>query len=135
MDVDLLVSLALEHKWLPALAVLVGFLIRLLKADVRGPSIPKKLRAPLAFALGFLAGTLQRKSAGARWPEALLAGLLTGCLPILGHRVFIEKLRKGLELPIPGLMKDKAEHRDNRPDDDDDDHHNGSAAIVTKRPI
>lgn len=102
-----LVALLLEHKWLPALALVIGLVIRLLKSDVRGPTIPKKYRAPLAFGLGLSLGVLQRKVSGASWLDAILTGLITGCLPILGHSVFVEKLRKGLELPIPGLMVKK----------------------------
>lgn len=107
MTPELLVALLLEHKWLPALALAIGLAIRMLKSDVRGPTLARKYRAPLAFGLGLSLGVVQRKMAGASWPDAILTGMLAGCLPILGHSLFIEKLRKGLELPIPGLMVPK----------------------------
>lgn len=102
---EVLLTLLLQHKWIPALAFLVGLLIRLLKDDTKGPALPKRLRAPLAFALGFTAATLQRRMSGSTWQQAIIAGIVTGLLPIAGHLLLIEKLRKGIELKIPGLMK------------------------------
>jgi hypothetical protein len=108
-----LAVLLLEHKWLPALAIVIGLLIRVLKGDVRGPTIAKKYRAPLAFGLGLVLGVVQRRVSGASWVHAILAGIVTGAMPILGHSLFIKRLRKGLELPIPGLMKPRAPGKTN----------------------
>lgn len=119
---EVLLTLLLQHKWIPALAFLVGLLIRLLKDDTKGPTLPKQLRAPLAFALGFAVAVLQRRMSGSTWQQAIIAGVITGLLPIAGHLLLIEKLRKGIELKIPGLMKlldepDKIEIEVKKPED------------------
>jgi hypothetical protein len=105
MSEELLLTLVVEHKWLPLLAIVVGFAVRLLKDDTFGPSIPKKFRAPAAFLMGLFAGIVQRKIAGATWLDAAFTGAVAGLLPILGHKLLIEKLRNGAELAIPGLMR------------------------------
>lgn len=109
MDLSGLLPLIVGHKWLALTAVLIGLVVRLLKDDTTIPiSIPPRLRAPLALALGGFAGALDKFLAGGgtQWKEALTQGLLGSLLAIAGHAIFIGSIRGGKELPIPGLTKE-----------------------------
>lgn len=117
---DPLLALALGHKWLALIAVLVGLLIRVFKDDTKVPGvIPKPARPWIAFLLGLALGIIERRTSGAPWRDSLVSGVIVGLLPIAGHWLGIEKLRDGKELDLPGLMAEKK--NTNSKDDDKKD--------------
>lgn len=99
------IEFALQHRWVPLLTLLVGLVVRLLKADTRLPiTIPPRVRPWLAIALGLAAGVLERVATGVSWSRAVLDGLVAGLLPMLGHDLVVEWMRAGAEVAVPGLM-------------------------------
>ncbi len=105
-DLDPLLSLLLAHRYLPAAALLIGLIVRLLKSDTKIPlNVPPRWRPWLALGLGGLAGALDKVVAGSSWHDALVVGLGAPTLAILGHVLGIESLRGDVEVRIPGLMK------------------------------
>lgn len=105
IDAQQFAQLAAEGRWLLALSMLVGFLVRILKDDnaVRWfpATIPAAWRAPVALALGVVMATLRLAGNGMAWWPAILAGvaegLTAGSSAVAGHQVLIESLRGGRE--------------------------------------
>ena len=111
-----LLTLALSHRWLALVAVLVGLLIRVFKDDTRVPGvIPKPARPWIAFLLGLTLGIIERRTNGAPWRDSIFSGVFVGVLPILGHWFGIEKLRDGKEIGLPGLMVEKKDDKKEPP--------------------
>src|SRR5688572_24126051 len=105
MNPDELVALIERRAWVPAAALVVGLLVRLMKSDTKLPiDIPPRARAWVALGLGVLSGVLEKVATGRTWTSALVGGLVTGALAIVGHDTLIMSLRRGRELPVPGLM-------------------------------
>lgn len=101
----------IEHRaWVPLASVAIYLLVRILKSDTKIPiDIPPKARYWAAFALGIASGVLEKVvSAGTydqkTWTSAVVGGLISGAIAILGHEALIENLRNGRELAIPGLV-------------------------------
>lgn len=80
------------HWFVLAAAALIGATIRLLKADTVFPVTVrnKRLYAPIAIALGLLAGVVDHLYYGTPWKMALLRGLFAGFLPVVGHDVVVK---------------------------------------------
>lgn len=98
--------LVLEHKWYALAAVLIGLVIRLLNEDTKIPiTIPPRLRAPLALALGIVTGLLGKLADGQTWTSALTWGVGAAVTAIMGHVLVIKSLAGGKEVPLPGLTK------------------------------
>lgn len=99
-----IIDLAVAHKWLALAAVIIGLFVRLLKSDNAFPlTIPdawKKWKPAVAIGLGLLAGVLDKIATGTPWRDAMIAGLITGLIPVIGHQVGIEWLRDGKEIPV-----------------------------------
>lgn len=101
-----IVALISAHKWVPLAALVVGLCVRLLKSDTRIPiDIPPRWRIWLAFALGGASGVLQAITTGTSWSDALIGGIVSTVMAILGQNVVVDSLRGGKEIPIPGLIK------------------------------
>jgi hypothetical protein len=101
-----LLDLFLAHKWFAFSALLIGFVVRLLKSDTKLPfSLPPQYRAWLALGLGVADGVLDALANGTPWTMALLGGLGAAMTAIVGHETLVEGLRSGIELPVPGLTK------------------------------
>lgn len=109
MDPQALTQLILEHKWFALLALTIGFVVRMGKPDVVGPSLPSKWRAPLAIGLGvaggFVVPVLQKLAGGAAPKDALVWGIGAALAAIAGHDTIIEGVRGGKEFSMPLLMK------------------------------
>lgn len=106
MDPQQLIDLVTQKKWIAIAALVIGFVVRLLKSDTKIPvDIPPRYRVWLALALGGAAGALDKLvgQEGVTWTAALVQGLLAAVLAIVGHNVVIDSLRGGKELPVPGL--------------------------------
>lgn len=105
-DIQALLDLAMQHKWVAVAALVVGMLTRAMKEDSTFLPfvVPSRWRPLLALGLGIASGVLQKVSTGTPWREALLGGAISGVLAIIGHDVIIEGLRGGKELPL-GTMK------------------------------
>jgi hypothetical protein len=97
-----LVTLVQQKAWLPLSAVVIGFIIRILKDDqfVLPPwiSLPSQYRAAAALALGVVAGVINLVVAGTTWDVAIPTGLMAGAMAIFGDTLFIQALRKGKDL-------------------------------------
>lgn len=80
-----------------ALSLLLGAFIRLSKEDVRWfpPFIPARWRPLVTTVIGLAAGILSSVAGGVPILAAILGGLATGGLPVLGHEVIVNGLRNG----------------------------------------
>jgi len=108
MNPDQLVDLIERRAWVPLASVVVFFLVRLMKSDTKLPiNLPPLTRAWVALGLGVLSGVLEKVATGRTWTSAIVGGLVTGALAIIGHDTLIASLRKGREIPVPGLMVTK----------------------------
>jgi len=94
---DDVLSLAAEHKWVPAAAIAIGAMVRILKGGSPIPVVPPAWRPWLALALGAVAGLLQAVAGGAAWSKALTDGLVAALTAIAGHDLLVESLRGGRE--------------------------------------
>jgi len=103
MELELLKSLFSKNWWLSA-AIVIGLVMRLLKEDVKGPSIPAKYRPLAVVVLGALAGVVNAVLTGQPWRMAFAQGCQAAVIAIVGHYFGVDLLLKGKELQIPGLM-------------------------------
>ena len=98
MDLNPLFALITGHRWVAAFALIIGAVVRLLKSDTPLPfSVPARWRSWLALALGAVAGVLDAVVAGTPVRDAVLQGLVSAALAMVGHDTVIESLRGGRE--------------------------------------
>jgi hypothetical protein len=108
MDPTEIIALVTQHKWVAIAALVVGMILRLVKDDVTFPvNISPKWRVWLALGLGGASGALNKlvEAGNTTWTTALTQGLLAAGLAIVSHNVFIDSLRGGREIVVPGLTK------------------------------
>ena len=106
IDPQLVVDMIQKRAWLPLGALAVGTGVRLLKTDIKFfPDIPPRWRVWAAFGLGQVAGAIEAVIAGKTYREAILWGLVQSTLAIVGQNAFIDSVRGGKEIPVPGLTK------------------------------
>lgn len=106
VDPSIVVDMIQKRSWLPLGALAVGTVVRLLKTDIRFfPDVPPRARIWACFALGQVAGTLEAVIAGKTYKEAVVWGLTQSVMAILGQEMFINSLRGGKEIVVPGLTK------------------------------
>lgn len=101
MDSDNVYDLLVREQWVGLGALFIALLVRLLKSAAVPPPldhIPSKARPLVALLLGIVSGALDKIVTGTPWKMALLGGLVSSALAVLGHDVVIEYLRKGREL-------------------------------------
>lgn len=100
-----LITMIERRAWVPLAALVVGFLVRLLKSDTKLPiTIPGVYRMWVAFGLGVVSGVLEHVATGVSWTSAIVGGLVSAAFAALGHDALIGSLRAGRELAVPGLM-------------------------------
>lgn len=100
-DTSQLAALLAAHKWVPASALVVGFLVWLQKkGKLPGfNSIPPNYRPFLALGLGILSGVLNKIAVDSKtWLVAILDGVLSAIIAISAHDTLIEGLRNGKEI-------------------------------------
>lgn len=81
-------------------AALIGLVVRALKAGSTVwplSVIPPKARPLVAVLLGLAAGALDSVATGTPWRAALLEGLTSGALAVVGHQLGVEWLAGGRE--------------------------------------
>ena len=106
MEAQALFDLAMQHKWIALSALLIGFVIRLLKSDTKLPvDIPPRYRVWVALGLGIAAGVLDNVANGTPWKTAIIGGLSAAMVAITGHGAIVGSLRGGKEFVVPGMMK------------------------------
>lgn len=101
MDSDNVYELLVREQWVGLGALCIGLLVRLLKSEAVPPPldrIPSKARPLIALLLGIVSGALDKVVTGTPWKMAIVGGLVSSALAVLGHDVVIEWLRKGREL-------------------------------------
>lgn len=99
MDLSAIPSLLASHAWIPLAALVVGFLVWLLKTrPALQDKIPPRVRPWVAIGLGQLLAVLQAVTLGTPWKDAVLNGLLAALTAMFGHDVGIEGIRGGKEL-------------------------------------
>ena len=104
MNTQSIYALLDSHQYVLLTAVIIGFIVRLLKSDTKIPiDVPPRLRIWLAFALGAGAGVLEKVAGGTPWKPALFDGAVAAVAAVLGQNVVVDSLRGGKELPVPGL--------------------------------
>jgi hypothetical protein len=97
-----------SYPWLALSSLVLGLVVRALKADTKLPiNVKPEWRPHLAFGLGAVAGVLELVVAGHTWQQAVATTILAPLAAILGHELIIEGARKGVEVPLPGLMRGK----------------------------
>lgn len=107
MDPKPFLDLIAKHQWVGLAALVIGFVVRLLKEDSRFPpfALPARWRPLLAMGLGVVSGILQAVSTGTPWRDAILGGLVSAFVAIAGHDAIVGSLRDGKDVPLPGLTK------------------------------
>lgn len=105
IDPDQLAGLIDQRKWVPLAAVVIGFVVRLLKSDTKIPiTIPPRARIFIVFGLGVASSVLEKVVEGKTWTSALVGGAVSVAMAVLLHETVIASIRGGKEIPIPGLM-------------------------------
>lgn len=105
LTLDNLGDLVAQHKWVAVAAVVIGTLTRLAKSDTKIPiDIPPRYRVWLAFGLGVASGVLEKMvDGGTTWTSAIVGGLISAALAVIGHNTVIDSIRGGKEIVVPGL--------------------------------
>lgn len=98
--------------WLGIAALLIGAVVRLLKADrlnlalerFGAKPIPKRVLPWIAVVLGVASGVIAGMQVGKTWSAALVGafeGLVAGAFAIMGHELVVESARDGKEIAPP----------------------------------
>lgn len=107
------IDLVRDNKWWALAALLIGFVVRMLKSDGPIPiTLPAKWRPWLAVGLGIVAGVVEKISTGTPWKNAIVGGLVAAFVAISGHQLFVESARGGREI---GESKENFTKRSLRP--------------------
>lgn len=105
MDPQSLYGLLVAHQYALFAALVVGFLVRILKSDTKIPiDVPPRARKIVALSLALLAAVVEKYAANTDWRRALFDGAVAWFCAEWGHYLLIDQARGGKELPIPGLM-------------------------------
>jgi hypothetical protein len=99
--IDDVLSLAAEHKWVPALAIVIGAAVRILKSGRFIPAVPPAWRPWLALVLGAALAVVQAVAGGLPWHRAIAGSLMAALTAIAGHDLVVESLRGGREFFSP----------------------------------
>jgi hypothetical protein len=106
LDIQQIVQLLAEKKYIVLAALVIGFIVRLSKDDIeRLPTVPARFRPLLAVALGALIAASQSVVAGIPLKQAAYEGVAAVTLAILGHVFGIEVARGGKELSLKGIAR------------------------------
>lgn len=104
MDFETLQKAAAEHPYV-LITLFVGFLVRLMKSDTKFPiDIPSGARKYVAAVLAALGATIEKMAMGVPTRDAMIHGLIAWAAADFGHKVVIDDIRGGKEIPIPLLM-------------------------------
>ncbi len=93
MNPEDLAALVSTGNWIAVGAVVLNLLVALLKSPtLKGPlsRIPVEVRPWVALVLGALQGVVMKVIEGLSWKSALVAGLLSAMLAIVGHDTITE---------------------------------------------
>ena len=113
LDPEKFARLIEERAWVPIAAVVVVYLLRLVKSDTKLPiNIPSGWpRFAVLFLLGFVSGVLEKVASAApgmhydpkTWTSAIVGGLLTSVIALTMHNAY-ESMSGGKELPLPKAL-------------------------------
>ena len=105
MDPDVIsqiLALVKAHSWIALAALVIGFLVRLVRDDSTVAwfpiTIPARWRPLIALGLGIVSGILNALVAKVDWPSAIVGGVVSAVTAMGGHAVVINALRNGREL-------------------------------------
>jgi hypothetical protein len=84
-------------------ALVIGMVVRLLKSDVKGPSIDPRWRMLAVWILG-VGQMVLNYGLHMSWKQAAEYAVVSALMAVAGHETIIEWWRDGKELPLPGLM-------------------------------
>lgn len=107
-ELQKIVDLVVDNKWLPVGSLIIGLIIRLFKDDTKFPTVPPRVRTLLALILGTIAAVIDKISTGTSYEKALLWGIVAASISIIGHDLFIEGVRNGKEIPLPKALLKKS---------------------------
>lgn len=104
MDYESLRKLAAEHPYV-LLAMMIGFLVRLMKSDTKLPiDIPPAARKYVALSLAVGGAVAEKLAMGVPTSQALFDGVMAWAMAEWGHKILVDDLRGGKEIPVPFLM-------------------------------
>lgn len=102
MPITDIIPLIQSHAWVPLAALVIGFLVRALKSDafVLPPSlaVAAPYRPLLVLALGIVSGVLDAVVGGTPWRDAIVGGLLSALMALIGHTTIVDVLRGGRDI-------------------------------------
>mgnify|MGYP000084121610 CR=1 FL=1 len=103
------------HAWVPLAALAIGFLVRTLKSDAfvlpSWAAVAAPYRPLLVLALGIVSGVLDAVVAGTPWRDAIVGGLLSALMALIGHTTIVDVLRGGRDIgaaPPPAVTIDES---------------------------
>ena len=95
------------HAWVPLAALAIGFLVRTLKSDAfvlpSWAAVAAPYRPLLVLALGIVSGVLDAVVAGTPWRDAIIGGLLSALMALIGHTAIVDVLRGGRDIGVDDL--------------------------------
>lgn len=97
MDLAQLLDAIKAHAWPIVAAIVVGFLVRLVKSDKIPIDVPPRFRPLLAVGLGVVSAICEAVIMGTPVVQAAIGGLASAIAAIGGHDVLIEAIFGGKE--------------------------------------
>lgn len=104
MDLESLLKAAEAHPYV-LLAFIIFTLVRLMKSDTKFPiDVPPAARKYVAVLLAAGGAVVEKLAMNVPLKQALIHGLTAWFFAEFGHKVLVDDLRGGKELPFPFLM-------------------------------
>lgn len=111
MPITDIIPLIQSHAWVPLAALVIGFLVRTLKSDAfvlpSWAAVAAPYRPLLVLALGVVSGVLDAIVGGTPWRDALVGGLLSALMALIGHTTIVDVLRGGRDIGAPAPPAEK----------------------------
>lgn len=111
MPITDIIPLIQSHAWVPLAALVIGFLVRALKSDAfvlpSWAAVAAPYRPLLVLALGVVSGVLDAVVGGTPWRDAIVGGLLSALMAMIGHTTIVDVLRGGRDIGAPAPPAEK----------------------------
>lgn len=101
VNTDQIIGWITDRKWVPLIAVAVGFAVRLVKDD--GAKLPAPWRAPFGLFCSMVFTACVAIVGGTAWQSVVENALLGFVMSVISHETVVEGMRGGVEIPLPFL--------------------------------